>query len=138
MDIEIRHPLNCIRLLMKRLGIRKKLINDVAEMFEFQKGNGSCAAHDLYFAMNEASFFAACEGMQGAAIINLEAGLEEGVIVPATEVFCDGVFDKVSPPLKCWNIMGHQSVTSAASALQNSCNDYLCGRFSISASTGRR
>ena len=72
MDIEIRHPLNCIRLLMKRLGIRKKLINDVAEMFEFQKGNGSCTAHDLYFAMNEASFFAACEGMQGAAIINLE------------------------------------------------------------------
>ncbi len=72
MDIEIRHPLNCIRLLMKRLGIRKKLINDVAEMFEFQKGNGPCTAHDLYFAMNEASFFAACEGMQGAAIINLE------------------------------------------------------------------
>ena len=71
MDIEIRHPLNCIRLLMKRLGIRKKLINDVAEMFEFQKGNGPCTAHDLYFAMNEASFFAACEGMQGAAIINL-------------------------------------------------------------------
>ena len=39
MDIEIRHPLNCIRLSMKRLGIRKKLINDVVEMFEFQKGN---------------------------------------------------------------------------------------------------
>lgn len=58
--------------------------------------------------------------------ITVIAGLEEGVIVPATEVFCDGVFDKVSPPLKCWNIMGHQSVTSAASALQNSCNDYLC------------
>lgn len=49
MDIEIHHPLNCIRLLMKRLGIRKKLINDVAEMFEFQKGNGPCTAHDIYF-----------------------------------------------------------------------------------------
>ncbi|MGN0158883.1 MAG: transposase, partial [Brotaphodocola sp.] len=38
----------------------------------FQKGNGPCTAHDIYFAINEASFFAACDGMQGTAIINLE------------------------------------------------------------------
>lgn len=72
MDIEIRNPLNCLRLAMKKVGIRKNLINEVAELFEHQHGNGSCTAHDLYFAMNEASFFGACEGMQGCSILSLE------------------------------------------------------------------
>jgi len=72
MDIEIRNPLNCLKLVMKRIGIRKKLINEVAEMFENQNGTDACTAHDLYFAINEACFFAACEGMQGHGIISLE------------------------------------------------------------------
>ena len=72
MDIEIRNPLNCLKLVMKRIGIRKKLINEVAEMFESQNGTDPCTAHDLYFAINEACFFAACEGMQGHGIISLE------------------------------------------------------------------
>ncbi|SDH32712.1 hypothetical protein [Marvinbryantia formatexigens] len=72
MDIEIRNPLNCLRLAMKKVGIRKNLINEVAELFEHQHGAGNCTAHDLYFAMNEASFFGACEGMQGCSILSLE------------------------------------------------------------------
>ena len=72
MDIEIRNPLNCLKLVMKRIGVRKKLINEVAEMFESQNGTDPCTAHDLYFAINEACFFAACEGMQGHGIISLE------------------------------------------------------------------
>lgn len=35
-------------------------------------GAGPCTAHDLYYAMNEASFFGACEGLQGYSIIKLE------------------------------------------------------------------
>ena len=58
--------------------------------------------------------------------ITVIAGMEEGVIDSGTTVTCDGVFDKVEPPLRCWNHAGHGSVSSAASALQNSCNDYLC------------
>lgn len=58
--------------------------------------------------------------------VSVIAGLEEGVIDSGTSVDCDGVFDKVAPALKCWNTAGHGSVTSAAAALQNSCNDYLC------------
>lgn len=58
--------------------------------------------------------------------ITVIAGLEEGVTDGGTTVFCDGVFDKVAPPLKCWNHAGHGSVTGPESALQNSCNDYLC------------
>ncbi|OUP51167.1 penicillin-binding transpeptidase domain-containing protein [Lachnoclostridium sp. An181] len=58
--------------------------------------------------------------------ITIIAGLEEGVIENSTTVMCDGVFDKVVPPLKCWNHAGHGSVTGVASALAHSCNDYLC------------
>ena len=72
MDIEIHNPMNCLRLAMQKVGIRKKLINEVAELFESQNGNGPCTAHDIYYAINEASFFAACEGMQGCGIIGLE------------------------------------------------------------------
>lgn len=58
--------------------------------------------------------------------VTIIAGLEEGVIDASTGVECDGVFDKVDPPLKCWNHTGHGAVNGVASALENSCNDYLC------------
>ena len=57
--------------------------------------------------------------------VTVIAGLQEGVIDPSTEVFCDGVFDKVSPALRCWNHAGHGAVSGVGSALMNSCNDYL-------------
>lgn len=58
--------------------------------------------------------------------VTVIAGLEEGVTDVGTTVVCDGVFDKVTPPLKCWNAAGHGTVGSAADALKHSCNDYLC------------
>ncbi|MDE6622156.1 MAG: hypothetical protein K2K74_17035, partial [Lachnospiraceae bacterium] len=58
--------------------------------------------------------------------VTVIAGLQEGVIEPDTAVVCDGVFDKVTPPLRCWRHSGHGTVSSAAAAIQNSCNDYLC------------
>lgn len=58
--------------------------------------------------------------------VTVIAGLEENVIESGTPVTCDGVFDKVEPPLKCWNHAGHGTIHSAAGALENSCNDYLC------------
>ena len=58
--------------------------------------------------------------------ITIIAGLQEGVISADTSVFCDGVFDKVAPPLRCWNHFGHGNVFDASTALQFSCNDYLC------------
>ena len=58
--------------------------------------------------------------------VTVIAGMEEGVISSETSVICDGTFDKVSPPLKCWNHTGHGNVSNAAGALRHSCNDYLC------------
>lgn len=58
--------------------------------------------------------------------VAVAAGMEEGVIRADTSVVCDGVFDKVTPALKCWKHSGHGEVADAAAALQHSCNDYLC------------
>ena len=58
--------------------------------------------------------------------VTIMAGMEEGVIDASAEVFCDGVFDKVTPHLRCWNHSGHGRVSSPAAALRHSCNDYLC------------
>ena len=58
--------------------------------------------------------------------ITIIAGLQEGVISPDTSIFCDGTFDKVEPPLRCWKHSGHGNVVNASTAIQFSCNDYLC------------
>lgn len=58
--------------------------------------------------------------------VTVVAGIQEGAIRPETSFFCDGVFDKVEPSLKCWKHSGHGNVSNAQTALQFSCNDYLC------------
>lgn len=58
--------------------------------------------------------------------VTIAAGLQEGVITADSSVFCDGVFDKVEPNLKCWKHSGHGAVANAPEALQFSCNDYMC------------
>ncbi len=58
--------------------------------------------------------------------ITIIAGLQEGVISPETSLSCDGVFDRLTPNLKCWKHSGHGNVLNAATAIQFSCNDYLC------------
>ena len=58
--------------------------------------------------------------------ITIIAGLQEGVITSDTLIFCDGVFDQVTPNLRCWYHFGHGNVANAATSLQFSCNDYLC------------
>lgn len=58
--------------------------------------------------------------------VTIIAGLQEGVISSGSAILCDGVFDKVVPHLKCWKHTGHGNVANAPTALQYSCNDYLC------------
>lgn len=58
--------------------------------------------------------------------VTIAAGLQEGIIRSDTPVFCDGIFDKVEPSLKCWKHSGHGNVAGASTALQFSCNDYMC------------
>lgn len=57
--------------------------------------------------------------------VTVIAGLKEGVIGSDTKIFCDGIFDKVVPPLRCWKHYGHGEINGPAEAIENSCNDYL-------------
>ncbi len=81
MEIEIRNPLNCLRLMMRKIRIKKKYINQVVELYEAQNGTGSCTAHDLYYAMNEASFFGAGDGLPGHSIIKLEEDITRALVM---------------------------------------------------------
>ena len=71
--------------------------------------------------------------------VTIAAGLQEGVIGADSSVFCDGVFDKVEPSLKCWKHSGHGTVANAPEALQFSCNDYMCEiAYPLQSVTGKK
>ncbi len=58
--------------------------------------------------------------------LTIIAGLQEGVITEDSAIMCNGVFDRVEPHLRCWKRSGHGNVVNAPTAIQFSCNDYLC------------
>ena len=54
------------------------------------------------------------------------AGLAEGVITPNDTVYCDGIYDKITPNIKCWVHPGKHGSVNTESALEHSCNEYFC------------
>lgn len=80
MDIEIQNPVNCLHLIMKELKINQKIRNEVVDLFVGQYGEEPCTAHDLYFAMHEAAFFAACEGFSAPRILKLEEDIAKTLV----------------------------------------------------------
>ncbi len=54
------------------------------------------------------------------------AALSEGVVGANEYVNCDGVFDKVSPNIKCWIYPNDHGSLNTIGALAHSCNDYFC------------
>lgn len=72
LDIEIKYPVNCLIGIMKELRIGKKIGSRALELYVAQHGEGPATAHQLYYALNEAVFFAACNGVQGTRLLKLE------------------------------------------------------------------
>lgn len=54
------------------------------------------------------------------------AGLAEGVITPNDTVYCDGIYDKITPNIKCWIHPDKHGSVNTESALEHSCNEYFC------------
>ena len=75
LDIPIYHPVNCIVGIMKKLEIPKKIGNKTLELYVAQNGEGETNAHEIYYALNEAVFFAACEGKHSSQLLRLEEQL---------------------------------------------------------------
>lgn len=54
------------------------------------------------------------------------AGLAEGVITPDSMIECDGIFDRLTPNIKCHIYPREHGYLDTVDALQNSCNEYFC------------
>ena len=52
-------------------------------------------------------------------------GLTEGAISTDTVVYCDGIYDKVDPEIKCWIYPGSHGSMDVVSGLTNSCNVFF-------------
>ncbi|MDE6920099.1 MAG: penicillin-binding protein, partial [Lachnospiraceae bacterium] len=58
-------------------------------------------------------------------MVSAVAAMEEGVISSLDEtIFCNGIFDKITPPPRCWSSVGHGSM-NLSSAIANSCNVFF-------------
>lgn len=75
LEIPVRHPINCMIGMMKALKIPRKIGNQAVEIFLAQNGDVPTTAHEIYYALNETVFFAACEGKQGSQLLKLEEQL---------------------------------------------------------------
>ena len=60
---------------MKKQRIKGAIRNEEVEMYVAQNGEQACTAHDLYYAMNEAPFYAACQGFTGSQLLRMEENL---------------------------------------------------------------
>lgn len=58
-------------------------------------------------------------------MITAIAGLEEGVITPYEEIRDLGVFDKITPTVKCWVYPGNHGLETVREALRDSCNYFF-------------
>ena len=55
-------------------------------------------------------------------IVSATAGLMEGVISTSDTITCTGVFEKISPPAKCWIAPGAHGALNVSGGIQHSCN----------------
>ena len=71
---------------MKKLKIKAAIRNEVVEMYVAQNGERTCTAHDLYYAMNEAPFYAACQGFTGSQLLRMEENLTRALAMDWKEL----------------------------------------------------
>ena len=57
-------------------------------------------------------------------IVSSTAGLTEGAISTSDVIFCSGIFDKITPPPRCWRLAGHGSL-DVTGGIQHSCNGFF-------------
>ena len=53
------------------------------------------------------------------------AALEEGVVTSGEHIECEGIFEQVEPPPRCWIYPGNHGNLDIVGAIQNSCNFFF-------------
>lgn len=72
LEIDIINPVNCMKGVMKKIGIPKKLGMEAVELFRAQHGEASCSAHDIYYGISEVLFMLETNGEEGSRIADME------------------------------------------------------------------
>lgn len=72
LNIDISHPVNCMKGIMDKLGIPKKYKAGAVDLFIAQYGEDPCTAHDIYFGISEILYMLTCEGEEGSKITRME------------------------------------------------------------------
>ena len=75
LEIPIEHPVNTMIGLINKLDVGKKIGSEAVALFVAQSGEGPTNAHEIYYALNEVLFFAACRGSGNAQLLRLEEKL---------------------------------------------------------------
>ena len=57
--------------------------------------------------------------------ITAVAALEEGLIGPEDTVHCTGIYEEISPNIKCWVYPGEHDDLNVVGAIENSCNYFF-------------
>lgn len=52
--------------------------------------------------------------------------MTEGIITSNDTIYCKGIFDSITPNIKCWNYPNEHGPLATEEALQRSCNVYFC------------
>jgi len=72
LKIHINHPENCMKAVMKRVGISAKYRSEAVDLFLCQFRQTDCTAHDLYYGIAEVIYMMQCEGESGSTIAAME------------------------------------------------------------------
>lgn len=72
LQIPIQYPLNCMKAVMKKVGIPARYRAEAADLFCCQYGTDSCTAHDLYYGIAEVIYMCQCEGESGSSVAAME------------------------------------------------------------------
>lgn len=57
--------------------------------------------------------------------VSAMAGLNEGAITTNTNIFCSGIFDKITPAAKCWIYPNQHKNKNVSGAIEASCNCFF-------------
>ncbi|MFI3172128.1 MAG: penicillin-binding transpeptidase domain-containing protein [Eubacteriales bacterium] len=58
-------------------------------------------------------------------MVSSVAGITEGVVSPDEIIYCDGIFEKVFPNVRCWTYPNAHGQMNIVTAIANSCNSYF-------------
>ena len=72
LNVEIEHPVSCMKGVMEKLKIPKKYQAEAIELFKAQWGVDPCPAHDIYYGISEILYMITCEGERGSRITRME------------------------------------------------------------------